>query len=184
MAEDLRRQNQALRKQLREARGETTRLTERLEQANRELRKRLEEAQRQTARRAAPFRREPRKKVPDERRKRPGRKVGHRGSYRPTPATIDERAEVPLEQCPHCAGPVTDCRRLEQIIEEVPPVRPHVVHVVSYRGRCARCGSVRSVHGRGEDAPEHGRRFDDTVNHLARRRPGGCRQGGQTGQIP
>lgn len=149
MPDDLRSQNEELRTQLREAVARIAQLTARvaqLEQENRQLREQLEQAQQQAARQAAPFRREPRQKVPEEQKKRPGRKPGHPGFHRAIPVSIDETVELPLKQCPRCGGPVRDCQRLEQIIEEIPPVRPHVVKVISYRGQCAHCGPVQTAH--------------------------------------
>jgi transposase len=138
----LRTDYEALQKQLRESLARV----EQLEKENRQLREQLEQAQRQAARQAAPFRREVRQKVPQDQKKRPGRSAGHPGFHRAVPATIDETVELPLEQCPHCGGPVDQCQRLEQIIEEIPPVRPHVVKVISYRGRCGHCGGVQTTH--------------------------------------
>lgn len=135
-------QIEELRRRLREALARI----EQLEKENRQLREQLEQAQRQAARQAAPFRREPRQKVPEDQKKRLGRKAGHPGFHRAIPATIDETIELPLAQCPHCGGPVRDCQQLEQIIEEIPPVRPHVTKVISYQGRCERCGPVQTAH--------------------------------------
>jgi transposase len=131
-------------------RAQNRRLGERIEQLedeNRRLREQLAEAQKLAARQAAPFRREDRAKVGADQQKRPGRKAGHVGAYRPVPPSIDETVEVPLEQCPYCGGPVDSCRRVEQIIEEIAPVRPHVVKVITYHGVCRRCGApVHSHH--------------------------------------
>ena len=132
-----------------ELRAEIKRLKERiesLEQENRRLREELEKAQQQMARQAAPFRREERKKIPPEKHKRPGQKPGHPGFYRKEPDHIDQTIELPLDNCPMCSGPVTDLERMEQVIEEIPPVRPRVVKVITYRGRCARWGAVESHH--------------------------------------
>jgi transposase len=132
-----------------ELRAEVKRLKERvefLEQENRQLREELEKAQQQMARQAAPFRREERKKIPPDKHKPAGRQSGHLGSYRKAPDHIDETIELPLVRCPHCSGPLTDIERLEQIIEEVPPVRPHVVKVITYHARCPRCGRVETTH--------------------------------------
>src|SRR5512146_2567498 len=96
-----------LRQQLRQALARIAQL----EQENRQLREQLEQAQQQAARQTAPFRREPRQKVPPEQKKPPGRKAGHPGSYRATPPRIDETIELPLTQCPRCGGPVQDCQR-------------------------------------------------------------------------
>ena len=51
-----------------------------------------------------------------------------------------------LSNCPHCGGPVHSVEPCEQIIEDLPPVRPHVTHLITYTGRCPRCGDVRSTH--------------------------------------
>lgn len=131
----LREENQRLRARL-----------EALEEENRQLRERAEEAERAAARQAAPFRRPQERRVPLAEHRRPGRKPGHAGSWRPAPAQVDERLEVPLSACPSCGGPVEGCRRLDQYIEEIPPVRPRVVHLVTYEGHCARCGDVASRH--------------------------------------
>jgi hypothetical protein len=117
-----------------------------LERENRRLREELEKAQQQAARQAAPFRREGRKKIPPNQHKPPGRPPGHPGVCRATPASIDQTVELPLSRCPHCAGPLTDIERLEQIIEEIPPIRPHVVKVITYHARCPRCGPVETSH--------------------------------------
>ena len=109
-----------------------------------EIREQLEEAQRSAHRQAAPFRVDEKKRKKEA--KAPGRKVGHRGSYRPRPEHVDESIEVPLARCPNCGGLVDDVRPVEQFIEEIPPVRPRVTRLVTYQGRCAKCGVVRSRH--------------------------------------
>jgi transposase len=113
---------------------------------NKALRDQLDDAQRQAARQAAPFRRRDSQKVPEARRKRPGRPKGHPGSHRAVPTTIDEQLEVPLPACPHCGGGVEAVEPLEQFIEEIPPIRPRVTRLVTYRGLCPRCGTVQSTH--------------------------------------
>jgi hypothetical protein len=108
----------------------------------------LAEAQRTAARQAAPFRLTPEKRnlCP----KRPGRKGGQRGVFRPVPALIDEHIEVPLESCcSHCGqcGGFTDQRELVQYIEELPPVRPHVTRLVTWEALCPQCRNpVHSSH--------------------------------------
>ncbi len=118
----------------------------RLEAENRDLQDRLEEAQRKGARQAAPFRRRDAKKIADDRKKRPGRPQGHPGARRQIPEHIDEHITVPLNACPTCGGYVAEVEAIEQVIEEIPPVRPHVVHLVTYRGCCTVCGQVSSTH--------------------------------------
>ena len=129
----LRLANEVLRAQLAEARG-------RLEEQD----KRIEELERASARQAAPFR------VPDEQRKKdkkkPGRKKGHKASWRRVPDHVDQTITVGLDACPHCGGAVHDVKPVEQYIEDIPPVRVHVTRLVTHTGRCRRCGEVRSRH--------------------------------------
>ncbi len=106
----------------------------------------LADAQRANARQAAPFRREEKKKVPTEQRKKPGREPGHPGSCRSIPEQVDQEVEVPLRCCPHCQGQVTDRAPLVQWIEEIPPLRPVVTRLVTWQANCPRCGDVRSTH--------------------------------------
>lgn len=124
-------------------------LQENLRQANQqinELNERLEQAERENKRQAAPFR-VPEKKKKKE-RKKPGRKKGHPGSHRPKPDHVDEEVDEPLTRCPHCEHTIFEnLKATEQFIEDLPPVRPHVTRLVTYRGRCAGCGAkVRSTH--------------------------------------
>ena len=110
----------------------------------------LEEAlaavQRAAHRQAAPFRIEPQKRSVAP--KRPGRKRGHPGAYRHKPDHIDEYLEVQLCCCPHCGGSqFKDPRPIEQLIEDIPPVRPHVTRLTTYQATCVRCAqSVHSQH--------------------------------------
>ena len=122
----------------------TARLRE-LDDQTRGLRARVEEAERQAARQAAPFRRDPTQRVQTP--NPAGQPVGHRGVRRPVPSVIDADIEVPLAACPHCAGPVTRVRPLVQYIEDLPPVRPHVTRLTTFRGHCRRCArAVASTH--------------------------------------
>ena len=140
--EQLREENRALR-------GLVAELEKRIADLvaeNKALRDQLDEAHRQAARQAAPFRRRDSKKVPDEKRKRPGRPKGHPGAHRAVPTHVDTEVEVPLPSCPHCGGAVEDLEPIEQFIEEIPPVRPTVTRLVTYRGQCPHCGEVQSTH--------------------------------------
>jgi hypothetical protein len=135
LIDQLRRENGELRAQLATALDE-----------NRQLRERLDQAERAAARQAAPFRRRDSKKIPEGQQKRPGRPKGHKGEYRRVPAQIDDHAEVPLNACPNCGGPVTDIVPVEQFIEETPRFRPHVTRLVTYQACCTTCGAVQSNH--------------------------------------
>ncbi|MGE5755079.1 MAG: IS66 family transposase [Planctomycetaceae bacterium] len=142
LVEQLRQENQALRSVVAALEKRVADLVA----ENRALRDQLDEAQRQAARQAAPFRRRDSKKVPDAQRKRPGRPKGHPGVHRAVPAHVDEQVEVPLLACPHCGGGVEEVEPIEQLIEEIPPVRPRVTRLVTYRGQCPHCGEVQSTH--------------------------------------
>ena len=111
-----------------------------------ELETALEQAQCAPHRQAAPFR------VREERRvgapKRPGRKPGHEGAYRPRPDYVDESLEVPLCSCPQCGGTeFIDSQPLEQFIEEIPVSRPRVTRLTTWSATCVHCQrEVRSAH--------------------------------------
>jgi transposase len=113
---------------------------------NRRLHRRIEELEQLATRQAAPFRRTEQSKIPPAEQKRPGRKPGHPGAYRQIPEHVDEEIEVPLERCPHCQGPVEERMFVRQYIEELPPVRPHVVRLITWQGKCQQCGDIRSTH--------------------------------------
>jgi transposase len=140
--EQLRQENQTLRALIAQLEQRIADLTT----ENAALRDQLDEQQRQAARQAAPFRRRDSQKVPEGQRKSPGRPKGHPGAHRPVPAQVDEHVEVPLPACPHCGGAVEGVEPIEQFIEEIPPVRPRVTHLVTYRGQCPHCGEVQSTH--------------------------------------
>jgi len=111
----------------------------------RELERRVEELEREIKRPAAPFRKPPDKRKQDP--KTPGRKKGHPPTTRDKPDRVDQFVEVPLEVCPQCGAPLDGAEPIEQFIEEIPPVRPIVTRLITYRAQCACCKShVRSRH--------------------------------------
>jgi len=99
-----------------------------------ELKEQLEQERRKNAQQAAPFRQQDNKKVPNNQKKQPGRKTGHEGTHRPVPEHIDQEIEQPLNHCPQCNEPLSDCRPVEQFIEEIIPAQPRVIHVDKSRG--------------------------------------------------
>ena len=110
-----------------------------------QLEEQLEDAERAALRPAAPFRRPEKKHKKNP--KTPGRKKDHPGSARITPSTVDQTIEVPLTVCPECGFPVDDTKTVEQYIEEIPPIRPHVTRLITHRTQCKHCGTrVRSSH--------------------------------------
>src|SRR5579864_5606744 len=134
-------ENTQLRQQLQEKDAKLQESQAALQRANEQL----ELWQRQACRQAAPFRRteQDRNPIPA----RPGRKPGHVGAYRSTPDHIDQHVHVPLGDCPHCQGPLTDKRPVLQYIEELPVVRPHVTELITQEGWCPHCRKeVYSTH--------------------------------------
>src|SRR5688572_10177171 len=119
---------------------EIAKLKEELEEA----RERIDELERTAARQAAPFRRRGELKVAEP--KRPGRAAGHRGMRRERPRHVDQIVEQPLTACPHCGGALHDRSPLTQYIEELPPVRPVVTRLTTWKGICPQCGEVHSTH--------------------------------------
>lgn len=133
--DELRSQNATLRQQLE---IQTKRIAQ-LEEA-------LQAAERAAHRQAAPFRIEEKKRLSEP--KRPGRKPGHPGAFRHRPDRIDESIEVELCACPHCGGSrFMDQSEIEQLIEDIPPVRPRITRLTTYEATCVCCGQrVRSSH--------------------------------------
>jgi len=115
-----------------------------LKDQNKKFKERLEALERSSFRQAAPFR------IPETKRKQEpdklGRKPGHIGLFRPKPEEIDETIVVPLRGCPKCGLHVRKLKAVEQFIQEIPPIRPHVTRLVTYKGKCKQCGWVRSTH--------------------------------------
>lgn len=144
----LRQQNAQLLKHNGELTATVAKLTDQIDQLRREvslLREQLEQAQTVAARQAAPFRREDRLKKPPGQHKKPGRPMGHVGAHRRIPP-IDHQQVVPLACCPRCGGTIHGVHPVEQIIEEIPPVKPVVYKIVTYRATCDHCGEVCSRH--------------------------------------
>ena len=111
-----------------------------------QLEEALQAAERAAHRQAAPFRIEEKKRLSAP--KRPGRKPGHPGTFRHKPDHLDEAIEVQLRSCPHCGGiQFKDQHAIEQLIEDIPSLGPHVTRLTTYQGTCVGCGqSVRSKH--------------------------------------
>jgi len=146
--DSLQRQNSQLLEQNAELVQTVGKLTDQVAGLTREiaqLREQLEQAQAASARQAAPFRRDERLKKPPEQPKKPGRPVGHPGAHRKVPP-IDHQEVVPLPCCPRCGGAIHGVHSVEQVIEEIPPVKPVVYKIVTYRATCDCCGEVCSRH--------------------------------------
>lgn len=140
--EQLRRENERLREDLRRSEAER----QRLRRENEKLKEELDAARRAVYRQAAPFSRGTRVAQP----RRPGRKAGAAygvRAHRRVPRHIDETYDAPLPpQCPHCAGPVRHVRTATQYQEELPVQRPTVRQFHVHIGQCRQCR--RRVQGR------------------------------------
>ena len=149
LIEKLKAENRQLKAESKQLDTENKKLEAENEELRRQIKKlhdRTEELERQANRQAAPFRRKEKERKPRDQHRKPGRKKGHPPAYRQVPEHVDERIEVPLSGCPECGGAVTGIKQCEQYIEEIPPVRPHVTHLITYTGTCRQCGEVRSTH--------------------------------------
>jgi transposase len=145
--ERLRRENEALAEINARLAAEKLGLEHQIAQLEEELekaQKRIDELERTAARQAAPFRRRDALKVAEP--KRPGRRAGHWGVRREHPRHVDQVVEAALTACPHCGGAVHDRAPLTQYIEELPPVRPVVTRLTTWKGICPQCGEVHSTH--------------------------------------
>jgi transposase len=132
--EELQKKIEELEKQMRD-----------LNDRNNGLSKKVEELERAAARPAAPFRRRDNQRVALP--QKPGRKKDHPGSYRPIPDQVDEEIHVPLGPCPECGQKIPSPRRIVQYLEEIPPVRPRVIKLVTEEGACPHCDkALRSTH--------------------------------------
>lgn len=81
-----------------------------------------------------------------KRRRKPGRKKGHPGARRPSPARIDQTVEHTLTECPTCQNRVGQpCGKHTRIVEDIPPVQPTVTEHVIYEYYCAPCATIVSA---------------------------------------
>jgi len=76
-----------------------------------------------------------------QRKKRPGRKVGHAGSRRPVPERIDRHSEHRADCCPHCQGALQRCAETRtRYTEDIPVgITPVVTEHTIHRDWCPRC---------------------------------------------
>jgi len=131
-----------LEKRIKELEAEVAQLREYIQQ----LLAHIETLERQANRQAAPFRRKDKDRKPPDQHGKPGRKAGHPPARRKPPPEIDDHVEVSLPCCPCCGGRLEQVQPCEQIIEDLPPVRPYVTRLRTYTGTCPHCGEVRSTH--------------------------------------
>ncbi len=75
------------------------------------------------------------------RRRRPGAKLGHKGSRRPAPERIDREEEHRLPCCPDCGGKLQRCKRTRRrVIEDIPEdIRIEATEHTIHRDYCPGC---------------------------------------------
>lgn len=75
------------------------------------------------------------------RRRKPGAKVGHKGSRRKPPVEIDQKLDHRLDECPCCGGQLQRCKRTRtRLIEEIPQdITPVVTEHTIHRDYCPNC---------------------------------------------
>jgi len=76
-----------------------------------------------------------------QRRKKPGRKKGHKGHRRPQPPVIHQQVMLRLERCPSCQSQVTPCQQTRtRIVEDIPEnITPVVTQYTIHRDWCPQC---------------------------------------------
>lgn len=83
------------------------------------------------------------KPAPTKRGRRPGARIGHPGSRRPPPLTVNEVIEHKLPCCPACRGELSPpVATRSRYIEDIPPVEPHVSRHIIHRYWCRSCRKI------------------------------------------
>jgi transposase len=140
--EELRRENERLREDMRRSEIERNRLR----RENERLKEELEMARRRANRQAAPFSRGLPKEHPTRPGRKPGAAYGPKAHRRPPPR-VDVTHDAPLPaQCPDCGGAVRRRRVVSQYQEDLPVQRPVVHEFRVAVGHCRQCH--RRVQGR------------------------------------
>lgn len=108
-----------------------------LENENLRLRQKVEQLEREAHRQTGRFRRRQLKK----RKKKPGRRMGHKADLRPTPPPerIDRVIDVPCPTCPDCQVPLVDPAVVVQYQTDLPPIVPIVTQFNIETGYCPCC---------------------------------------------
>ena len=112
-----------------------------LQQELQHLRQQLEQAGREGQRQAGKFRRRRLK----AKRKKPGRRKGHKADLRPTPPPerIDRVLEVPCRLCSECRTALVDPGVVVQYQTDLPPIVPIVTQFNIETGYCPCCRQRR-----------------------------------------
>jgi hypothetical protein len=128
-----------------------------LKKDNDRLRQELDEARRLPHRQAGHFRRSKLKR----RKKKSGRRPGHKAELRPTPTTeqIDRTLYVPCRLCPDCNVELVDPKIVVQYQTDLPPVVPIITQFNIETGYCPCCRQrVQGRHPEQISCPSGGSR--------------------------
>lgn len=140
--DELQRDNDRLRDEVRRSEIERNRLR----RENERLKDELDAARRQASRQAAPFSRGLPKAHPERPGRKPGAAYGRKAHRRPPPhVDVTHEASLPTH-CPDCGGAVRHQRVVSQYQEDLPVQRPVVHEFRIAVGACRRCH--RRVQGR------------------------------------
>jgi len=83
------------------------------------------------------------KPPPGKRKKKPGRKNGHRGISRMQPEKVDDFKEHRLKHCPDCHGPLKGAvKSYQRYVEDIPSVEPVVTEHTVYGYWCSECKKI------------------------------------------
>jgi len=84
--------------------------------------------------------------IPQKRKKRPGRKIGHEAAHRPVPANIDIQIIVPIPLdpsgaccCPICNTQLLNVKRHQRIVEDIVPAKVVSTCYHTISGDCLCC---------------------------------------------
>jgi hypothetical protein len=73
--------------------------------------------------------------------KKPGRKAGHEGAFRPEPKRVDRTVRHPMPKRCACGGCVEPTSEEDStVVEDIPPVQVVCTKHVTQVGRCKKCG--------------------------------------------
>jgi transposase len=147
-------------RQLRELVEQLKRENELLKAKIRELEARL--AQYENAHTPPSLRHDRNRKKNNDKKGKPGQKIGHKGVTRPN-ATPESQVEVTADRCPDCGAELGTPFRIEsKIIEEIPEPQPVMVteyKIAHYRCPCCR----KEVAANDASCPHNGKFGNNTI---------------------
>jgi transposase len=95
---------------------------------------------------------------PEKPRRKPGRRDGHVGAFRPRPRKINRHVHAPLPvdgrrkvSCPECNTQLCDVKQHRRIVEDIVPSKVVAICYHTQSGYCPSCR--RRIESRGNDQP-------------------------------